>query len=131
MFDKYPEPNTVIGFDDGFQERLPNLKSLYGVENPQNFNGEQYAFNTGVIFYVNGPGVKQLARDFMFYIESCCHYTHSGFYADQGLLHAIVAKHEIVGNITFRMEDGTSGSFVGAVASRSCSAGRRAGFAAR
>lgn len=107
LFEKYPEQDTVIAFNDG-TESLDNLEKLYGVARPGNFNEARYALNGGLVLYANGPGVQELARDFMFYIESCHHYTYSGHFADQGILRALVAKHEILGNIHFHLEDGTN-----------------------
>jgi hypothetical protein len=103
MFRKHPEPNTVIGFDDGDAE-LGDLDALLGVAEPEEFN-EQFGFNAGIMFYVNGRGVKELARDFMFYIESCYHYDYTGPCADQSVLRAVVAKHAILGGIHFHQEE--------------------------
>ena len=50
--------------------------------------------------------MKLLAKDFMFYIDSCFHYTHAGIFADQGVLRSLVAKHHIQGNIQYKLLDG-------------------------
>lgn len=104
VYQKHPEPDTVIGFDDG-TDALSNLEVLFQVKKPADFSDTAYAFNAGIVFYVNGPNVKQLMRDFMFYIESCYHYTLAGSFADQGVLRALVAKYHLQGNIQFYRED--------------------------
>jgi hypothetical protein len=100
-------PNAVIAFDDG-EDDLRNLENFYGVTKPPGFSSKDYAFNAGVVFYSNGPGVQKLAKDFMFYIDSCYHYTHAGYFADQGVLRSLVAKHHILGNIHFLMKERTN-----------------------
>lgn len=67
VYQKHPETDTVIGFDDG-TDSLSNLEVLFQVKKPADFSDTAYAFNAGIVFYVNGPNVKQLMRDFMFYI---------------------------------------------------------------
>jgi len=106
IYDWHSEPDTVVGFEDDYDE-LPRLEPLFKVKKPDDFTGSQYGFNAGIVFYVNGRGVKELMRDFMFFVESCYHYTYAGTYhdADQGLLRCLVAKHAILGNIRFYRED--------------------------
>lgn len=106
MFDKHNELNTVIGFEDDNDE-LPNLEPIFSIKKPACFNGAQYGFNAGIVFYINGAGTKKMVRDFMFFMESCYHWDKAGSYDDwdQGLLRCIVAKNGILGNIRFRRED--------------------------
>jgi len=104
IFERFSDPGTVIGFDDG-SDQLLNLEALFNVSKPANFADTDYGFNAGVVFYNNNRAVKQLARDFMFFVESCYHYTHAGYFADQGILRALVAKHSILGNIKYFRED--------------------------
>ena len=103
MFTRHPEPDTLIAFNDQ-PEPLPNLESLYGVKTPPGFQAERFSFNAGVVFFRNGPGIRDLISDYMFYGESCYHYDHSGF-VDQGILRCLAAKHEILGNIHFHLEE--------------------------
>jgi Methyltransferase domain len=104
LFERYPRADTVVAFDDG-GESLDHLETLYGVAKPDGFDGNAYAVNAGVVFYVNGPGVQEFLTDFSFYIDSCYHYTHSGSFADQGVLRALIAKHHLLGRIAFIKED--------------------------
>lgn len=106
LFKDVPE-DTVIAFTDG-RDDLSNLEKLYAVKKPAAFRDTDYAFNAGVVFYSNGPGVRELARDFMFFVDSCYHYTHAGIFADQGVLRSLVAKHAILGNIKFVLRDRTN-----------------------
>lgn len=107
LFVRHPETNTVITFDDGGED-LPHLELLYGVIKPEEFDSNLYGFNAGIVIYRNGPGVKELMKDFCFYIDSCYHYTYSGNFADQGVLRALVAKHHILGNIGYIKIEGTN-----------------------
>lgn len=104
IFEKYPQPNTVIACDDGVDD-LSNLEKFYNIKKPDDFSDRFYAFNAGVIFYRNGEKIKQLAKDFMFYIDSCYHYAYAGIFADQGVIRSLVAKHHILGNINFHLEE--------------------------
>lgn len=106
-FERHNAPDTVIAFDDGV-EALENLDILFGEAKPEGLSDTLYAFNAGLVFYTNGPGVKRLMRDFMFYIESCHHYTHAGGGADQGVLRALVAIHHFSGRINFYLEEATN-----------------------
>jgi hypothetical protein len=107
LFERHRTPDTVIGFDDG-SESLDHLEVLYGVPRPAGFDGDAYAINAGVVFYVNGPGVRELLTDFSYYIDSCYHYTYSGSFADQGVLRALVAKYHLLGKVALVKEDGTN-----------------------
>jgi hypothetical protein len=107
LFERHGKADTLIGFDDG-SEDLPHLERLYNVSRPADFDPNLYAINGGVVFYVNGPGVRQLLTDFSFYVDSCYHYTYSGNFADQGVLRALVAKHHLLGTIRFVKEDATN-----------------------
>jgi lipopolysaccharide biosynthesis glycosyltransferase len=100
IFDAYAQENTVIGFDDG-NDNLENLEYLYGVKKPDTWTPQTYAFNAGIVFYRNGEFIKELMKDFCFYIDSCYHYDKSGSFADQGLLRALVAVYNIQGCIQF------------------------------
>ena len=111
MFARHPEPSTMIAFEDRniihfpyVPETLPNLETVYGVAPPLDFDADRFAFNAGVVFYRNGPGMRELASDFLFYIESCYHFDHSGC-MDQGILRYLAAKHEILGNVRYVLED--------------------------
>jgi hypothetical protein len=107
LFERHSQVDTVIAFDDGNDE-LHNLELLFGVSKPPWFNSSQYAINAGVVFYVNGPGIRELLTEFSFYIDSCYHYTYSGNFADQGVLRALIAKHHMLGKIHFVKEDGVN-----------------------
>jgi hypothetical protein len=107
LFSRHGRPDTVIAFDDGGED-LVNLERLYRVPRPEGFDPNLYAFNAGVVFYANGPGVRQLLTEFSFYIDSCYHYTFSGSFADQGVLRALVAKHHLLGTIHFVKEEATN-----------------------
>jgi len=104
IFLRYPAADTVIGFDDG-TETLDHLEALYGISKPADFDPNLFAFNAGIVFYVNGPGLRRLMTEFSFYIDSCYHYTYSGSFADQGVLRALVAKHHLLDSIAFVKED--------------------------
>ncbi|MGI4791111.1 MAG: hypothetical protein ACRYFS_19970 [Janthinobacterium lividum] len=106
MFDKHSALNNIIGFEDD-EDELVNLESVLGVKKPDTFRKDQFGFNAGIVFYVNGPGTKAMIRDFMFFTESCYHYQYAGSYSDgdQGLIRAVVAKHDILGHIHFHRED--------------------------
>lgn len=106
MFTKYGERDSVIAFDDTNDDLLA-LEPLFGVRKPSEVPPIRFGFNAGVVFYVNGPGVKKLSRDCMFYTESRYHYDCAPTYGDgdQGLLRCLVAKHHLLGNIQFYLED--------------------------
>jgi len=107
LLGRHHAPDTVVACDDG-RDPLENLEALFGVSKPSDFSDALYAFNAGLVLYVNGPGVRALMRDFMFYIESCYHYRYSAHFADQGVLRALVAKHHINQGIRFELEDGAT-----------------------
>jgi hypothetical protein len=97
--------DSVIAWDDPYTGWKENFKELYGLD----YSGSKdtYSFNAGIVAYKNGPKVKEMIIDFMFYIESCYHYGNSGL-ADQGVLQSLVAKHHILKNINFYMCDRTN-----------------------
>lgn len=104
LFERHGQPDTVIGFDDG-DDPLDNLERIHGVAKPADFDPRTYAFNAGIVFYVNGPRLREMMKEFCFYIDSCVHYTHSGSFGDQGVLRALVAKHHLTGAIRYVRED--------------------------
>lgn len=100
---KNSQPNQVIGFDDRYSGWAENFKLLYGLSPPEDIN--QYSFNAGIVIYQNGLGVRRLATDFMWYVESCHHFTHSGL-KDQGIIQSLVAKYHLLKEINYIILDG-------------------------
>lgn len=94
--------DCVIGWDDG-EDQLQHYEAFFKDERQQ-FCAKRYTFNAGIVFYTNGPGIHRLMLDFMFYIESPCHYKF--FDNDQGLLRALVMYHAQKKNIVCDIADG-------------------------
>jgi predicted O-methyltransferase YrrM len=100
LFDEMP-PDSLLGFDDGHQH-MRHLKSLFGCS--QNEAQErEHSLNAGIVFYRNGPGVDELMHDFMFYIDSCYHYSLTT--NDQGLLRYLISKYHLGGRIAYQLRD--------------------------
>lgn len=109
IYQKYAEPNEVVGFVGPGREDLANLEPLFGVAKPSGFDPSAFRFSSSLLFYSNGPGVKNLARDLIFYMESCYHYDNVGSTSllQAGVLRNVMAKHAIQGGVRFNLEDST------------------------
>jgi len=98
--------NTIVGFDDLYTGWQDNFNKLYGI-NIIGINKMKYSLNAGVVFYRNGKMIKELIKDFMWYIESCVHFKHSGL-KDQGVLQSLIAKYHINNMINLFVLDATN-----------------------
>lgn len=96
--------DSVLAFDDGHQD-MPHLEKLFGCTQSK-AQEREHSFNAGVVFYKNGSGVREMIQDFMFYIDSCYHYTLTG--NDQGMLRYLVSKFHLTGKIHYRLADRTN-----------------------
>ena len=104
IFDLHGDSDTVIAFSDA-AEGMEHISQLYGFEPPEQFNPSDYAFNAGIVFYRNGPGVRKLMRQFMYFIDSPLHFECSGPYKDQSVLRSLVATHHQQGIINYICRD--------------------------
>lgn len=104
LWESHAEDNTVIAFGNE-RETLPNLEALFGVQLPASATDEDYGFNDGIVFYKNGPGVRELALEFMFYSDSCYHWMYAGTSGSQGILRALAAKYSTLALIQLAVED--------------------------
>ena len=94
-------------FDLGFVAAAVYFAATSGRLSPADFGFRRVSprlaiggfVTAGVVYYVNGPGIKRLVRDFMFYMDSPYHFNQSGVYRDQGMLRALAAKHDLEGGI--------------------------------
>jgi hypothetical protein len=93
----------VLGWNDG-DDSIEKFERMFHAKRTA-FDTKRYTFNGGVVFYRNGPGIHRLMLDFMFYIESDCHYHQFG--NDQGLLRALVMYHVQEGNIQLDIAEGS------------------------
>lgn len=95
MWARAKGPDYILGWDDG-DDGIDRFETLFKAERV-GFTTKKYTLNAGIVGYTNGPGIHRLMLDFIFYIESCYHYT--GFGNDQGLLRALAMFHCQKGSI--------------------------------
>jgi len=99
IFEKHQELDTVVCWEDG-GDNTGHLE-IFGIDKPPNYDQRDYGMNAGIVFYVNGPNLKEMIKEFMFFIDSCYHYTVASPNGDQGILRNIIAKHHILKRIHF------------------------------
>lgn len=106
MFARHPEQDTVICWEDNgdFTEHL----EIFGIAKPPNYEPRDYGMNAGIVFYVNGPNLKEMMREFMFFIDSCYHYTVVSPNGDQGVLRNMIAKYDILKRINLHRYERTN-----------------------
>jgi len=104
VWSSHPNADEIIAFAST-PDPMNTLDLLFDTKLPETKTNEDFAFSAGIVFYNNGPGVRLLAKDFMFYSDSCYHWTHAGSADGQGILRALVAKHCVLGNIDLSIED--------------------------
>ena len=102
LFETHGQPNKIVCFDD-YPEAL-NLK-IFGYESAPILVEINYSFNSGVVVFNNGDGVKELVLDYMFYANSPYHLAYAG-YVDQGIIRCLVAGMHLNGEIDFVMLPG-------------------------
>jgi len=108
IFDEYQNADTMVAFQRDGMKALDDLEALFCVKQPEGSEALLFDFNSSLVFYVNGPGGQILAKDFMFYIESCYHWNRAG-QGGQGenhLLRLLAAKHSLLANIECHVVDG-------------------------
>jgi len=100
LFGEHSGASKVVTFCDG-------PEALYGMEllgfrrlNPLVEAG--FSFNSGVVLFNNGVGVRRLVLDYMFFIGSPYHFRFCG-YVDQGLIRCLVAGFHVRGDVDFVM----------------------------